>query len=104
MKKYLLLSLLALTACATTQTPLDTQKQFVQACSAYNAAFVAVLQLREAGKLNTAQIAAISVIDTDISPLCTGALPTDAATATQRITIATTSLTVAYITKQGVKK
>lgn len=76
--------------CATTTQ--QAQVQYVQACGAYGSAFSAAVQLRSAGKLNQAQIDAVTQIDRQITPICTGPLPKDPAAATAQVTAAVTTL------------
>ncbi len=76
---------------ATTQS---AQVTYVQACAAYGAAFSAALDARQAGKLSQAQIRQISLIDTQITPICTGPLPADPTAATQQITAAVTTMAI----------
>src|SRR5574337_367544 len=83
-------ALTALAGCATTTQ--QAQVQYVQACGAYGSAFSAAVQLRSAGKLNRAQIDAVTQIDKQITPICTGPLPTDPAAATAQVTAAVTTL------------
>lgn len=85
-----------LTACATTP---QTQVAYVQSCSAYNAAFGAAIVLRESGKLNQSQIDQVTMLDNQITPICTGALPTNPAQATSQITAAVTTLAILESTK-----
>lgn len=94
MKIILALIAVSLSGCATTSTIQDAQVQYTQACTAYGAAFSAALQLRIAGKLNKAQIAQVGILDTQITPICTGKLPTDLTAATQQITKAVTTLAI----------
>lgn len=82
MKKYAIFGLFGLlTACQTTPStpgatqPTVTQTGFVQACSAYETAFTAALQLRIAGKLTPAQITQITTLDGQVTPVCSGPLP-----------------------------
>jgi hypothetical protein len=70
------------------------QVTYAQACAAYGAAFAGVLQLRKANKLNQVQIDQVTLLDGQITPICTGPLPADASAATQQITAAVTSLTI----------
>ncbi len=97
MKKLITILALALSACATTQS---TQVTYVQACATYGAAFDAALQLRIAGKLNQPQIDQVTLLDAQITPICTGALPADPDAATQQITAAVTTLTVLELSKK----
>lgn len=87
----------ALAACTTTQT---TQTGYVQACAAYGVAFDAALHAREAGKLNQAQIDQVTLIDSQITPLCTGPLPADPEAATVQITTAVTTLGLIEVIKK----
>jgi hypothetical protein len=86
-------SALALAGCATGQ-PQSTQATYTQACATYGAAFATALELRQAGKLNKAQIDQVTLIDSQITPVCTGPLPTDATAATQKVTAAVTSMLI----------
>jgi PBP1b-binding outer membrane lipoprotein LpoB len=97
MKKLLIISALLLTACSTTQTVQSVQTTTVQACTAYKAAFDTALAARKAGKLNQTQINQITMLDSQIYPIChpaDGNLPVDANDATQKITAAVTTLTI----------
>jgi hypothetical protein len=85
----ILCSALSLVGCATTQS---TQVAYVQACSGYAAAFSAAVVLRANGKLSQKDIDAITLMDTTVTPLCTGPLPTDPTLATQQVTAAVTTL------------
>jgi len=102
MKKLALsfLVLAALAGCATTQS---AQQGYVEACTAYGAAFTSAVQLRQAGKLNPAQIDAVAKVDAQITPLCTGPLPADPQTATAQITAAVTTLTVELAAQKASK-
>ena len=102
MKKLLcIFAILTLTACASTpHTPEQTaQLGYVQACTAYGAAFSAALDARKAGKLSAGQIKSIGEVDAQITPVCTGTLPTDTQSAVVKITAAIASLAAI----QGVK-
>ena len=92
--KTTLVSILALTlgACATT-TP-QAQTQYVQACAAYGAALTTAATLRKDGKLTPAQIAQVSLVDQQITPICTGPLPANPTAQTQQITAALTALAI----------
>lgn len=88
-------SALTLAGCGTTmQTPQATQVTYTQACAGYGAAFATALTLRQAGKLNKSQIDQITVLDSQITPICTGPLPADPAAATVQITSAVTALAI----------
>lgn len=78
--------------CATTTQ--GAQVQYVQACGAYASAFSIAVELHRQGKLNQAQINALNQIDAQITPICTGPLPTDPVALTQQVTAAVTTLTV----------
>ena len=98
MKRFLALMLaVGLTGCATTQS---AQQGFVEACSAYSATFQLALSLRQEGKLNDAQIKAVSDLDAQATPLCTGPLPTDPTAATALVTAAATTLTTEVIAQK----
>jgi hypothetical protein len=86
----LFLSASFLAGCASQPVP----TQYIQACSAYQAAFGAAVQLRQAGKLTPAQVTAVSNLDQQITPICTGPLPTDAGAAAGQVTAAVTALGV----------
>lgn len=101
--RILMLSLLAIassiTACSvppatSTSAAPSVQVAYAQACAAYGAAFSGALQMRKADKLNQAQIDQVTLLDSQITPICTGPLPADAAAATQQITAAVTALTI----------
>lgn len=103
MKKLLLLPLmLVLTACAAFSPTASTQQvqvQYVQACAAYGVAFNTALQLRQAGKLNQTQIDRITALDNQITPICTGSLPTNPQAAVTQIMAAVTTLSIIEATK-----
>lgn len=101
MKRLTLICALALSGCATTQS---TQTTYVEACAAYGAAFNVALQLRVAGKMNQAQIDQVTLIDQQITPICTGVLPVDATAATTQITAAVTTLTLMEVVKKASKQ
>ncbi len=107
MKRILsLIAVLSLVGCAALNPNATTQQvqvQYVQACAAYGAAFNGALQLREAGKLTAGQVSQINVIDSQMTPLCTGTLPADPAAATQQLTAAVTTLAIIEAVK-GVTK
>jgi hypothetical protein len=100
MKKLASVVLAALlVGCASTQ---PVQVNYAQACAAYGAGFATALELRKAGKLNQAQIAQISMLDAQVTPICTGNLPADSDAATQQVVAAVTTLAVIEaITKGG---
>jgi hypothetical protein len=93
MKKLFLsmIALVCLAGCATTQT---AQVGYTQACAAYGVAFNGALQLRLAGKLNQSQIDNVTLLDQQITPICTGPLPADPAAATAQIATAVTTMTL----------
>lgn len=92
----LFLSAAFLAGCASQPVP----TQYIQACSAYQAAFGAAVQLRQAGKLTPAEITTVSNVDQQITPICTGPLPADPGAATGQITAAVTALGVITATQQ----
>lgn len=98
MKKLAIIAVLVLAGCATQQS---TQVGYTQACAAYGAAFDTALQLRVAGKLTRAQIDQVTLIDSQITPICTGTLPADPTAATQQITAAVTTLTILEVAKKA---
>lgn len=107
-KTILILSLLTLAAstsgCAspTAESTLQTiQVSYAQACAAYSAAFAGALQLRKAGKLNQAQIDQVTLLEGQVTPICTGTLPADTGAATQQITAAVTTLTIIEVALKG---
>jgi len=81
-------------------TPQSAQIAYTQACAAYGAAFDAALQMRIAGKLTQVQIDQVTMVDAQITPICTGALPADPTSATQQITAAVTTLAILEAIKQ----
>ena len=81
---------------ATTQT---AQVTYAQSCIMYASAFNVALQKRQAGKLSANQIAQISLVDQQITPICTGPLPADLVAATKQITAAVTTLGVLAATQ-----
>lgn len=85
---------LALTGCASTGQALSAQVTYTQACAAYGVAFAGALQARKAGKLSQVQIDQVTLLRSQITPICTGPLPADTTAATQRITAAVTTLTI----------
>jgi len=92
MKRFLPLILaLAMTGCATSQS---TKAAYVQTCAGYGLAFNAALQLRQAGKLTPAEIDQITMLDAQVTPICTGPLPADPTAATAQVTAAVTTLTM----------
>lgn len=88
-----MLAAIALTACTTTSTR-DAQVAYAQSCAAYGAAFDVALQLRKAGKLNDAQVRQVTLMDSQITPICTGPLPNDPNAATVQVTAAIATLSV----------
>jgi hypothetical protein len=94
MKKLLIIAAILLAACSSTATTQSAQVKYVQACAAYNAAFTTALNMRIAGKLTPAQIQQVTLLDDQITPICTGSLPASPEAATAQITTAITTLTV----------
>lgn len=99
MKRLILVVLMFLMAgCATTQS---TQVTFTQACASYAPIFETMLQLRIAGKLNQAQIDQITLLDNQITPICTGPLPKDPSAAATQVAAAVTTLTIIETSKKA---
>lgn len=103
-------AILALAGCVTppaNQTPAlqvqSTQLTYTQACAAWGAAFSTALQLRVAGKLNQAQIDQVTLLDSQVTPICTGPLPTDPTAATQQVTAAVTAMAILEVVHQETK-
>ena len=98
MKKLIMFGIIAavalMSACSFTGTTQSAQVRYVQACSAYGAALNTAVSLREKGKLSAKQISDITVLDAQITPICTGPLPASPDAATQQVTAAITTLTV----------
>lgn len=91
MKRFLLIcTAMLLAGCATTTQ--QAQVQYVQACGVYSSLFSTAVTLRQQGKLNAAQISAISQVDAQITPICSGPLPANLTVATQQVTTAITTL------------
>lgn len=100
--------MLVLSGCAGVagqgQTLQSAQARYVQACDAYGAAFTGALVARQAGKLNQSQIDQVTLLDTQITPICSGPLPADPALKTQQIAAAvTTMVVIGIIQKEAVK-
>jgi len=93
-----MLLFLGMTACNSVPTQ-TAQVAYTQACAAYGGAFDVMIALRKAGKLNPSQIDQVTLIDGQITPMCTGQLPQDLDTATQKVTAAATALTILEATK-----
>lgn len=81
-------------ACTSTVTIRDARVTYTQSCAAYGGAFNVLVAMRKADKLNDAQIAQVTLIDSQITPICTGPLPTDLDDATAKVTAAVTALTI----------
>lgn len=88
MKRIIAIAVIILAACSTPPAAHQTQLGYVQACTAYGAAFTAALDARKAGKLSPGQIKSIGQVDAQITPICTGALPADPQAAAIQITTA----------------
>lgn len=100
-----LIAILSLAGCATAPNadPRAAQLQYAEACGAYGAAFATALQLRVAGKLSKSQIDQITLVDSQITPICTGKLPADTNAATLQVTQALTSLATIEAMKASAK-
>lgn len=98
-------SALLLTGCASTapaqSAAQTTQASYAQACAAYGVAFAGALELRRAGRLNRAQIDQVTLLDSQVTPICTGSLPADATAAAQQVTAAVTTLTILEIVQKA---
>lgn len=96
MKKLIVLSIIValMSACSFTGTTQSAQVKYVQACAAYSSALNTAVTLREQKKLSAKQISEITVVDNQITPICTGPLPASPDAATQQVTAAITTLTV----------
>jgi hypothetical protein len=96
--------ILFLAGCAVpgqVQTPTQTtQVNYTEACAAYGVAFAGALELRRAGQLSKPQIDQVTLLDSQVTPICTGPLPTDATAATQQVTAAVTTLTILELAHQ----
>lgn len=84
---------LSLAACGSVSVQ-SAQVAYTQSCAAYGGAFDVMIALRKAGKLNQSQIDQVTIIDSQITPMCTGPLPNDLDTATAQVTAAVTALTI----------
>lgn len=101
MKKIIAIALLCvLAACATTES---AQTSYVKACAAYNAAFATALQLRIDGKLSKSEVDSITLISSQVTPICTGPLPANPEAATQQVTAAVTTITIMEAIKKASK-
>jgi hypothetical protein len=81
-------------------TPQAAQAQYVQECAAYGTALTLGAQMKAAGKLNAAQVQQLLLIDSQITPICSGQLPADPTSATQKVTAALTTLAILEGTKK----
>jgi len=84
---------LSVSACSTVSTQ-SAHVAYTRSCAAYGGAFDVMIALRKGGKLNPAQIDQVTIIDSQITPICTGPLPQDLDAATAQVTAAVTSLTI----------
>ena len=81
-------------------TPQAAQAQYVQECAAYGSALTLGAQLKAAGKLNATKVQQLLLIDSQITPICSGQLPADPTSATQKVTAALTTLAILEGTKK----
>ncbi len=81
-------------------TPQAAQAQYVQECAAYGTALTLGAQMKAAGKLNAVQVQQLLLIDSQITPICSGQLPADPTSATQKVTAALTTLAILEGTKK----
>jgi hypothetical protein len=84
---------LSMAACTSVSVQ-NAQVTYTQSCAAYGGAFDVMVALRKAGKLNQSQIDQVTIIDSQITPLCTGPLPQDLDAAAAQVTAAVTALTI----------
>ena len=91
---------LSTTGCATTQDQTVSPVAYVQACSTYGVALQTAVQLRQEGAVNQTQIDQITLIDSQVTPLCTGTMPTDSAAFTQKVAAAVTTLTILELARK----
>lgn len=99
-----LITIISLAGCAATpSTPQQSQLSYAEACGAYGAAFATALQLRIAGKLSQSQISQISLVDSQITPICTGAIPANPTEAAAKVTAAITSIATIEALKASAK-
>lgn len=92
---------LSVVAPSTTTPTVSVQVAYAKACVAYGTAFSTALQLRIAGKLTPTQINQVSLLDSQITPICTGALPADPTAAIAQITTAVASLGLLQATQKA---
>jgi hypothetical protein len=103
-----IIAMLVLAGCTTTaqreepqQATRSAQVTYTQACAAYGAGFATALELRREGKLNRAQIDQVTLIDSQVTPVCTGRLPADPDAAVRQVTAAVTALAILEAVKKG---
>ncbi len=98
-------SILFLTGCVTTGGQARSpQATYVQACSSYGTAFAVALAARKAGKLNQSQIDTVTLLDAQITPICTGPFPQDPDVKVQQITAAVTTMAIIGVINREVAK
>lgn len=104
---YLLgMVLIGMAGCTTTTASTPTQSAqltMAQGCAAWTAALSAAVQLRAAGKLTPGEISQITLLDSQVNPICSGPIPADATAATQQVTTAVTTLTILELAKSEAK-
>ncbi len=100
MKMLVATCFLSLVGCAGFGSQQASQASYVQACGAYSAALQTALELRKDGKLLPAQISAVTTLSEQITPLCSGPLPSNPATMMTKVSSAILTLTAL----QGVSK
>jgi hypothetical protein len=96
MKYIFLMSVLVLTACASTYQPsaVQAEQNFGAACASYVAVMKVATAANNAGKLNSAQRKAIGEADAAIFPICSGPTPTDMNAAVAQVTQAVTTISI----------
>ena len=94
MKKTLILAAVAVLALGACKTLQNADTAYFQACNAYGSALTAAAKLRLDGKLSPQAVQQISLVDSQITPICTGPLPANPQAATAQITAAVTTLAI----------
>lgn len=98
-------SLLLLTGCASSSVQNQSpQVTYVQACSSYGTAFAVALAARKAGKLSQSQIDTVTLLDAQITPICTGPFPQDPDVKVQQISAAVTTMAIIGIINKEASK
>ena len=99
MKRLLIsLSIVLLIGCAS----VPPENQFVQSCQIYDGVLKSALVAAQDGYLSPVQVANLKLINSQVTPICLGPIPTDPQVAVAQITAAVTTLTV--YAKLGITK